>query len=140
MSESKWSRGISDQSPTGCRLHKKEYHGKETEEIRSVSMAEPDKTTIGDRLRYIRGSLTQPEFGEKLGVGRNNVYTWESNKNTPSAETLLLIYKEYGVNINWLLSGEGKPYLKRVKYPLDIETRIIKMESRITILEKKAKK
>jgi hypothetical protein len=29
-------------------------------------MAEPDKTTIGDRIRYIRGSLTQPEFGKKL--------------------------------------------------------------------------
>jgi len=95
---------------------------------------------IGDRIKYIRGSLTQPEFGKKLGVGRNNVYTWETNKNMPLSETLLRIYKEYGVNINWLLSGEGEPYLKRLKYPPDIETRIIKMESRITALEKKAKK
>ena len=103
-------------------------------------MAKPDKTTIGDRIRYIRGLLTQPEFGKKLGVRRNNVYTWETNKNMPLAETLLRIYKEYGVNINWLLSGEGKPYINRSKYPPDIETRIIKMESRITALEKKANK
>ena len=81
---------------------------------------------IGERIKYIRDALTQPEFGKKLGVGRNNVYAWETNKNTPSAETLLLIYKEYGVNINWLLSGEGNPYLKRLKYPPVIETRIIK--------------
>ena len=57
-------------------------------------MAKPDKTTIRDRIRYIRGSLTQPEFGKKLGVGRNNVCMWETNKNMPLSETLLRIYKE----------------------------------------------
>jgi len=28
----------------------------------------------------------------------------------PNADTLLRIHKTYGVNINWLLTGEGEPY------------------------------
>ena len=103
-------------------------------------MAKPDKTTIGDRIRYIRGSLTQPEFGEKLGVGRNNVYLWETNQNMPQAETLLRIYKEYGVNINWLLSGEGEPYIKKSKRSIVMGSRSLKMETRLSALEKQVSK
>jgi transcriptional regulator with XRE-family HTH domain len=91
---------------------------------------------IGERIKYIRGSLTQPEFGKKLGVGRNNVYTWESNKSMPIAEILLQIYKEYGVNINWLLSGEGEPYIKKSKRSIVVGSRYLKMVTRLSALEK----
>ena len=77
-------------------------------------MTEPDNSTIGERIKYIRGSFTQPELWKKLGVGRNNVYTCEINQNMPIAEKILRIYKEYSVNINWLLSGEGEPYIKKI--------------------------
>ena len=103
-------------------------------------MAELEETTIGDRIRYIRGSLTQPEFGRKLGVGRNNVYTWESNQNMPQAETLLRIYKEYGVNINWLLSGEGEPYIEKSKRSIVVGSRYLKMETRLSALERRVSK
>ncbi len=92
---------------------------------------------IGDRIRYIRGALTQPEFGKKLGVGRNNVYIWETNKNMPMAETLLRIYKEYGVNINWLLSGEGEPYINKSKRSIVVGSRHLKIETRLSSLEKR---
>jgi transcriptional regulator with XRE-family HTH domain len=111
-----------------------------SKEIRSASMAEPDKTTIGARIRYIRGSLTKIEFCRELGIFRNTLQKWEANKGFPVFESLLKLHKQFKVNINWLISGEGKPYLKRLQYPPDIENRIIKMESRITALEKKAKK
>jgi len=62
------------------------------------------------------------------------------DKYFPDFESLLKLHKIFKVNINWLISGEGKAYLTRSKYPPDIETRIIGMESRITALEKKAKK
>ena len=47
------------------------------------------------------------------------------------------LLKKFKININWLLSGEGKPYLKRLKYPPNIGTKIIKMEARIAALEKR---
>jgi len=95
---------------------------------------------IGERIKYIRGALTQPEFGKKLGVGRNNVYTWETNKNMPLAETLLRIYKEYGVNINWLLSGEGEPYINKSKRSIVVGSRYLKIETRLSALERRVSK
>ena len=95
---------------------------------------------IGERIKYIRGSLTQPEFGKKLGVGRNNVYTWESNKSMPLSDTLFRIYKEYGVNINWLLSGEGEPYIEKSKRSIVMGSRYLKMETRLSALEKQVSK
>jgi transcriptional regulator with XRE-family HTH domain len=109
-------------------------------EIRGASMAEPDNTTIGERIKFIRGSLAKVEFARALGIYRNTLLQWETNKNFPDFERLQKIHKEFKVNPNWLISGKGKPYLKRSQPSPDIETRIIQMEARITTLEKKAKK
>ena len=103
-------------------------------------MTEPEETSVGDRIKFIRGSLRKIEFARALGIYRNTLLQWETNKSIPDFESLLKIHKEFKVNLNWLLSGEGKPYLKRLKHPSDIETRIIQMEARITALEMKAKK
>ena len=103
-------------------------------------MEEPEETTIADRLKFIRGSLTKIEFARASGINRNTLLQWETNKLFPNFEKLQKIHKIFKVNINWLISGEGKPYLKRLQHPPDIENRIIKLETRITALEKKAKK
>ena len=102
-------------------------------------MTEHEETTIADRIKFIRGSLAKVEFARALGVYRNTIGLWERNKSLPDFERLQMIHKKFKVNINWLLSGEGKPYLKRLKHPPNIENRIIQIESRITTLEKKAK-
>jgi len=103
-------------------------------------MTELEETTVADRRKFIRGSLTKIEFAGTLGITRNTLLNYDTNKGFPDFERLQKIHKIFKININWLLSGEGEPYLKRLQYPPDIETRIIKMESRITALEKKAKK
>ena len=103
-------------------------------------MEEPEETTIGDRIKFIRGSLTQVEFCKKLGVFKNTLQKWEANGHFPDFESLLKLHEKFKVNINWLLSGEGNPYLTRLKYPQNIENSFIKLEARITAIEKKAKK
>ena len=103
-------------------------------------MEEPEETTVADRIKFIRGSLAKNEFARALGIYRNTFWHWETNKLFPNFEKLQKLHKIFKVNINWLLSGEGKPYLKRLKHPPNIENRIIRIESRITALEKKAKK
>jgi len=103
-------------------------------------MSEPEETTVADRLKFIRGSLTKVEFAGALGINRNTLLQWENNKLFPRFEKLQKIHKTFKVNINWLLSGEGEPYLKRLKYPPNMANRFIRIESRIAALEKKAKK
>ena len=90
-----------------------------------------NQTSIGDRIRIIRGYLEQPEFAKEIGVARNTVSSYENNNITPAGKVLLKMYKKLNVNINWLLSGEGDPYLKT-----ELENKIEKMESRIKALEK----
>ncbi len=103
-------------------------------------MAEHKLTTLAERIKFIRGSLTQVVFCRKLDIFRNTLQNWEAEKCFPDFESILKIHQIFKVNINWLITGEGKPYLTHLKYPPDIETRITNMESRITALEKKANK
>ncbi len=103
-------------------------------------MEEPEETTLAGRIKFIRGSLTKVEFARASGINRNTLLKYETNKGFPDFESLLKLHKKLKVNINWLISGEGKPYLKRLKHPPNIGNRIIKLEARITALEKKAKK
>ena len=102
-------------------------------------MTESEETTFADRIKFIRGSLTKVEFCRESGINRNTLLQWETNKAFPNVEKLQKIHEKFKVNINWLLSGEGNPYLTRLKYPQNIENRIIKLETRMTAIEKKAK-
>ncbi len=90
-----------------------------------------NKMILGNRIRIIRGYLGQIEFAKELGIKRNTASAYENNSITPSGKVLLKLYKKFNVNINWLLSGEGDPYLK-----IELENKIEKMESRIKTLEK----
>jgi len=89
---------------------------------------------IGERIRYIRGPLTRPEFGKKISAYRNTVLNWESNRATPLCESLLQMHNKFNVDINWLLTGKGEPYLR------EIDNTVLKMETRLSALEKKVAK
>lgn len=90
-----------------------------------------NKMILGNRIRIIRGYLGKIEFAKELGIKRNTASAYENNSIIPSGKVLLKFYKKFNVNINWLLSGEGDPYLKT-----ELENKIEKMESRIKALEK----
>ena len=93
-----------------------------------------NKMSIGNRVRYIRDSLSQPKFAKEIGVTRNTVSGYENNSIIPSGKALLQMHKKFGFNINWLLSGEGEPHISSYR-TTELENKIIKMESRIKALE-----
>jgi len=62
-----------------------------------------------DRIRLVRGGPKQQIFADKLGVHITTVQGWEAGKNFPNGDILLRIHKEFGTDINWLLTGE-EPY------------------------------
>lgn len=65
-----------------------------------------------DRLRLIRkdSKMTQTEFANALGVGRDAVTSYELGRVVPTKAYLLLVCREFGVNPEWLNTGEGEPY------------------------------
>jgi transcriptional regulator with XRE-family HTH domain len=70
---------------------------------------------IGDRIKTIRGELTQFEFAKRIQVDKATVSTWETTNAYPKGDILERIHQEFKVNINWLLTGEGEPHLIKDK-------------------------
>lgn len=70
-------------------------------------MIELDTVAIGDRLRALRGGLTQAAFAERLGLERQSVVRYEAGKRAPDALALLRLMTEFGADPAWVLTGAG---------------------------------
>lgn len=70
--------------------------------------------SLGKRLKQIRESLklSQQQFAEKLSIKSQSVYKVEKDLNGLSNETLINLIKNYNVNVNWLLTGDGQMFKK----------------------------
>lgn len=68
--------------------------------------------TVGERITLIRkdNKLSMEKFGNRIGITRASVSLIESGTNNPSNQTIDFICKEFNVNREWLLSGEGDMY------------------------------
>lgn len=69
---------------------------------------------MNERIKILRLdlSLTQSEFGEKLGISQNYVWMIEKGDRVPSDRTVADICRVFGVNEDWLRTGHGEKYLR----------------------------
>lgn len=69
--------------------------------------------TIGERIKKVRQEkhLTQQDLAERMGIKRNTIAIYETNRSTPSIAVISLICREFNVNETWLRTGEGEMYL-----------------------------
>jgi transcriptional regulator with XRE-family HTH domain len=67
--------------------------------------------SIQERLKTIRGKTKQKDFADLLGTSQSTVQAWEAGESIPGGKYLEEILKKYSININWLLTGEGDPYV-----------------------------
>lgn len=81
------------------------------------------RSGVADRLRKIRGSRSQKEFAQLIGISQQKVSNFERGILLPSIPTLIRIARESGVYIDWLLTGEG-PMRPPVTRDLVLRTRI----------------
>ena len=73
-----------------------------------------DRKLIGNRLKLLRTKylkLSQEKLAEILGVKRNTLSNWERGENEMNYEAMLILHSKFGVNINWLLTGEGPMFV-----------------------------
>lgn len=66
--------------------------------------------TINERMKLVREEAGDnfTQCGEKIGISRSAVSMIESGTNKPSRQTVELFCREYGVNREWLETGEGE--------------------------------
>jgi len=65
-----------------------------------------DPKTLGERVRFLRGDLTQSEFADILRIKQAMISRYEADKETPSPKVLLRIGPFSGKSIEWLLVGQ----------------------------------
>lgn len=64
---------------------------------------------LAQRFREMRGKLgfeRQEDFAKSLGRSRNSISAYERGQAAPDGETLMRL-AQLGVNIQWLLTGQG---------------------------------
>ncbi|HBF2925387.1 TPA: helix-turn-helix transcriptional regulator [Clostridioides difficile] len=69
--------------------------------------------TISTRIRKIRkdANLSQPAFGEKLGVSKDVISNIEYNRVEPKPLFINYMCDVFNVNKEWLLNGVGNMYI-----------------------------
>lgn len=63
--------------------------------------------TLGDRIKILRGSLTQRQFAEKIDIPATTLGNYEKNKSELNFATIDLFTKTFGINTDWLIFGRG---------------------------------
>jgi transcriptional regulator with XRE-family HTH domain len=71
-----------------------------------------ESVAIGERLRAVRGSASQREAADLLGVHKNTYAAWERGESEIGATALARLCNE-GWNPRWLLTGEGSQRQER---------------------------
>lgn len=80
-------------------------------------MTRKTEVTRGQRIRQIRGDLTQTMFADLLGIRQAMISRYEADKETPSPENLLRLANYAGRSMEWILTGndstDGPQSLKK---------------------------
>jgi len=84
---------------------------------------------VGRRLKTLREllGLSQSQLAKKLGVAQNTLSQWERGERDIPTSVLLKLHSIAGVNLHWLLTGEGEPFVK----PSDEDRELMEMVNSI---------
>lgn len=72
-------------------------------------------STIGDRIKEIRGKRTTREFAEMIGVTNAIVSLWENGRRNVPESKILQISEKFSVSEAWLRTGEGEPFKEKTR-------------------------
>lgn len=74
-------------------------------------------STENERIKEIRKSagLTLDKFGERVGLKKSSLSQVESGVNAVSGSLRKAVCREFGVNEEWLRTGEGEMFVPRTK-------------------------
>lgn len=91
---------------------------------------------MNERLKQLRQylQLSQKEFGDKIFITQNHVSSLESGRRTVPERTLKIICSTFGVNEEWLKTGEGEMMVDLVDDLVDVDDETKDMLRKILML------
>lgn len=69
----------------------------------------PANETVGDRLRKVRGTMSQEAFAQLLTIGRTTLIRYEKGERSPDADLIAKLLVIFKVDALWLLTGKREP-------------------------------
>ncbi|WP_321532289.1 helix-turn-helix transcriptional regulator [uncultured Desulfuromonas sp.] len=70
---------------------------------------------FSQRLKYLRQEclgLSQRQLAKELNLKHQQAFqVWEAGKSEPGLLSVGHLVTTYGVNVNWLITGQGKPFI-----------------------------
>lgn len=64
-------------------------------------------SSVGERIRQLRGKVSRETFSNKYHIHRNTLERWEKGLRTPSEKFLAALAEGERVNFNWVKFGRG---------------------------------
>lgn len=90
-------------------------------------------------MREVRRALGDPErdvFSNSLAVDKTTLAAYERGQRTPDADTLARYRELHGIDINWLVTGDGQMFVDLDKAPkpqVVIEKSLMKKLARLAM-------
>lgn len=86
-----------------------------------------------ERLRLLRGALSQSDFSQKIGFKQTTYSGWETGGKDPGASALMKISNKLGVSADWLLGLVNDPSSENAITRSSMEVK--EMQNKIDALE-----
>ncbi|MFN3488018.1 MAG: helix-turn-helix domain-containing protein [Emticicia sp.] len=96
----------------------------------------PNKITIKDRLRELRGGVTQADFAKKFDVVAVTISQIENGKQNPSWELALRICEAYNCSMDWLQGRSDIQNIQQLSYDSYKEKYHEQVEKNTFLMEK----
>jgi len=82
--------------------------------IEKQELNELKKVSLGKRLKWVikRLKLTAKEFSERCGISYRTLMQYLNDQRTPGANNLKPIAETFNINLHWLITGEGYPFVE----------------------------
>lgn len=76
------------------------------------------KENYGNRLQQIRDrfKLNQTDFSAEIGMSQSNYSKIELNKVKPSKTVLYALKEHFGVDPDWIMTGQGEMFISPEEY------------------------
>ncbi len=64
-------------------------------------------STLGERIKRVRGGATQAEFATRIGISKAALGGYERDENLPGVDVISKICKKCNISPEWLVLGHG---------------------------------
>jgi transcriptional regulator with XRE-family HTH domain len=71
------------------------------------SQSEVDLDAIGQRIRQIRGEVTQEDFAQSLGISQAQLSKYELGQSALPLGALVKLSQKFGRTADWILTGRS---------------------------------